>query len=34
MNVFADAFAWIFSPERLSGSLPLPLAVGQYAALL
>ena len=32
MNVFADAFAWIFSPERLSGSLPLPLAVGQHLA--
>ena len=32
MHVFADAFAWIFSPERLSGSLPLPLAVGQHLA--
>ena len=32
MNVFVDAFAWIFSPERLSGSLPLPLAVGQHLA--
>jgi osmoprotectant transport system permease protein len=30
MNLFLDAFAWIFSPERLTGSLPLPLAVGQH----
>jgi len=32
MNVFADAFAWIFSPDRLTGSLPLPLAVWQHLA--
>lgn len=32
MNVFADAFAWIFSPDRLAGSLPLPLAVWQHLA--
>ena len=32
MNLFADAFAWIFSPERLDGSLPLPQAIGQHLA--
>ncbi|MCC9052860.1 ABC transporter permease [Microbacterium sp. F2E] len=32
MNVFAEAFAWIFSPDRLTGSLPLPLAVWQHLA--
>lgn len=32
MNVFADAFAWIFSPDRLTGYLPLPLAIGQHLA--
>lgn len=32
MNVFVDAFAWIFSPERLSGSLPLLEAVWQHLA--
>ncbi len=32
MNVFADAIAWIFSPDRLAGSLPLPLAIGQHLA--
>lgn len=30
MNVFVDAFAWIFSPERLTGSLPLLEAIGQH----
>jgi osmoprotectant transport system permease protein len=30
MNLFVDAFAWIFAPERLTGSLPLPLAIGQH----
>jgi len=30
MNLFLDAFAWIFSPERLTGSVPLPLALGQH----
>ena len=32
MNVFAEAVAWIFSPDRLTGSLPLPLAVWQHLA--
>lgn len=32
MNVFLDAFAWIFSPDRLGGSLPLPLAIWQHLA--
>jgi osmoprotectant transport system permease protein len=32
MNLFLDAFAWIFSPERLTGSLPLPLAIWQHLA--
>lgn len=32
MNVFADAFAWIFSPDRLTGSLPLPTAILQHLA--
>ena len=32
MNLFLDAFAWIFSPERLTGSLPLPVAIGQHLA--
>lgn len=32
MNLFFDAFAWIFSPDRLTGSLPLPLAIGQHLA--
>lgn len=32
MNVFAEAFAWIFSPDRLTGSLPLPLSVWQHLA--
>ena len=32
MNFFFDAFAWIFSPERLTGSLPLPLAIWQHLA--
>lgn len=30
MSLFLDAFAWIFSPERLTGSLPLSLAIGQH----
>lgn len=30
MNLFADAIAWLFSPERLSGSQPLPLAIGEH----
>lgn len=32
MNDFLDAFAWIFSPDRLTGSLPLPLAIWQHLA--
>lgn len=32
MNVFAEALAWIFSPDRLTGSLPLPLAISQHLA--
>ncbi|GAA1638311.1 ABC transporter permease [Microbacterium flavum] len=32
MNLFADAIAWIFSPDRLTGSLPLPVAIGQHLA--
>ncbi|WP_292834013.1 ABC transporter permease [Microbacterium sp.] len=32
MNVFLEAFAWIFSPERLTGSLPLPEGVWQHLA--
>jgi len=32
MNLFADAFAWIFSPARLEGSLTLPAAIAQHLA--
>ena len=32
MNLFADAYAWIFSPDRLTGSLPLPEAIAQHLA--
>ena len=32
MNYFLEAFAWIFSPERLAGSLPLPTAIAQHLA--
>ncbi|GAA2067728.1 ABC transporter permease [Microbacterium hatanonis] len=32
MNLFIDAFAWIFSPDRLSGDLPLQLALFQQLA--
>lgn len=32
MNVFVDALAWIFSPDRLTGSLPLPEAIWQHLA--
>ncbi|MHC2999393.1 ABC transporter permease [Microbacterium sp. HJ5] len=32
MNYFHEAFAWIFSPERLTGTLPLPLAIAQHLA--
>ncbi len=30
MNLFAEAFAWIFAPERLGGSHPLPEAIGEH----
>jgi len=30
MNLLADAFAWIFSPDRLAGSPTLPVAIGQH----
>ncbi|WP_019178838.1 ABC transporter permease [Microbacterium yannicii] len=32
MNLFIDAIAWIFSPERLTGSLTLPQAILQHLA--
>lgn len=32
MNLFVEAFAWIFSPERLTGSLTLPAAIAQHLA--
>lgn len=32
MNLLAEAFAWIFSPDRLTGSLPLPMAIAQHLA--
>ncbi len=32
MNVFFEAFAWIFSPDRLTGSLTLPAAIWQHLA--
>ncbi|MBC7591570.1 MAG: ABC transporter permease [Salinibacterium sp.] len=30
MNLLAEAFAWIFSPDRLSGSSPLPAAIALH----
>lgn len=30
MNVFAEAFAWLFSPERLVGPAAIPLALWQH----
>jgi osmoprotectant transport system permease protein len=30
MNLLAEAFAWMFSPERLGGSSPLPAAIGLH----
>ena len=30
MNVFLDAFAWIFSPDRTTGYLPLGEAILQH----
>lgn len=32
MNLFVDAFAWIFSPDRATGSLPLWGAIVQHLA--
>ncbi|MFI2104930.1 ABC transporter permease [Isoptericola sp. NPDC019693] len=32
MNLFADAIAWIFSPDRASGALPLSEAIGTHLA--
>jgi osmoprotectant transport system permease protein len=32
MNLIAEAFAWIFAPERLEGFLPLPTAILQHLA--
>jgi len=33
MNLFLEALAWIFSPDRLSGSsVPLPLGIWQHLA--
>jgi osmoprotectant transport system permease protein len=29
MNLIAEAFAWLFSPERLEGTYALPLLIGQ-----
>ncbi|MGM1018346.1 MAG: ABC transporter permease [Actinomycetota bacterium] len=30
MNLFADALAWLFSPERMEGSYALPILLGQH----
>ena len=30
MNLFADAFAWLFSPERLEGTYALPTLLSQH----
>ena len=30
MNLFADAFAWLFSPDRLAGTYALPTLLGQH----
>lgn len=30
MNVFAEALAWLFSPDRLEGSYALPILLGQH----
>lgn len=32
MNLLVEAFAWIFSPDRLTGSVPLPTAIAQHLA--
>lgn len=30
MNLFAEALAWIFSPDRLTDNVPLPELIGQH----
>lgn len=30
MNLFADAIAWLFSPERMQGQYALPVLLGQH----
>ena len=30
MNLFAEAFAWLFSPERFEGTYALPTLLGQH----
>jgi len=30
MNLFADALAWLFSPDRLQGQYALPVLLGQH----
>lgn len=30
MNLFADAIAWIFSPDRLTDNIPLPELIAQH----
>lgn len=30
MNLFAEAFAWLFSPERLQGQYSLPVLLGEH----
>ena len=30
MNLFAEALAWLFSPDRLGGSSPIPLRLGEH----
>ncbi len=32
MNLFLDAFAWLFSPERLVGPTAIPVALAQHLA--
>ncbi len=32
MNLFAEALAWLFSPERLEGQYALPVLLGQHLA--
>jgi osmoprotectant transport system permease protein len=30
VNLILEAFAWLFSPDRLTGSQPLPVALGEH----